>query len=307
MINYSINDIEKLSGVKAHTLRIWEKRYNILPIRRSETNIRYYLEDDLQLILNIAHLNKSGIKISKIACMTQEEIQQKVAGLHEVDSAFESQLDGLMLSLLELNEFKFLKIINHNIKARGFEKTMEDVVHPLLDKLSVMWIAGSIKGVHENFINNIIRRKLSVEIDKLTYDDSLNAPRFLIYLPEYETHELSILYVFYLLKKYNANTLYLGTQVSLRDVKDAVEIFKPNFIFTLFNDSYAETPLQPYINELEKTAGNARIIVTGYQTFQQKLNFNYKVNRINNLESVKDFIYSEDNNVTLNNGHMAES
>jgi MerR family transcriptional regulator, light-induced transcriptional regulator len=290
MINYSINDVEKLSGVKAHTLRIWEKRYNILPIRRSETNIRYYLEEDLQLILNIAHLNKSGTKISKIACMTPEEIQQKVAGLHDVDSAFESQLDGLMLSLLELNEFKFLKIINHNIKAKGFEKTMEDVIHPLLDKLSVMWIAGSIKAVHEAFINNIVRRKLSIEIDKLTFDYSDRSKKFLLYLPEYETHELSILYSFYLLKKYGASTLYLGTQISLKDVKEAVEIYKPDYVFTLFNDSYSEAPIQPYIDELLKASLDAKLLITGYQVFQQRIAPSNRIVKISNLGSISEFV-----------------
>ncbi len=290
MVNYSINDIEKLSGVKAHTIRIWEKRYDILPIRRSDTNIRFYLEDDLELILNIAHLNKSGVKISKIACMTLDEIRQKVAGLHEVDSAFENHIDGLMLSMFELNEYKFLKILNHHIRAIGFERTMEEFIMPLLDKLSVMWIAGSVKGVHENFINNIVRRKLSVEIDKLNIEYDESSPRFLIYLPEYEGHELSLLYVFYLLKKNNANTLYLGTQISLHDVKDAVDIYKPNYVFTLFNDSFSESPLQPYIDDLLRIAPSCSFLITGYQTFQQKLNLPPKVNIINSLTSIKDYI-----------------
>jgi DNA-binding transcriptional MerR regulator len=290
MINYSINDIEKLSGVKAHTIRIWEKRYNILPIRRTETNIRYYYEEDLQLILNITHLNRSGVKISKIACMTPEEVQQKVASMNAVDSAFESHIDGLMISMFELNEFKFIKILNHHIRAIGFEKTMDEVIYPLLDKLSMMWIAGSVKGVHENFINNIIRRKLSVEIDKLDFGYNENSKKFLVYLPEYEAHELTVLYVFYLLKKNNANTLYLGTQVSIGDVKDGIDIYKPDYIFTLFNDSFSESPLQPYIDNLVSISNNSKILITGLQSFQQKLVPNEKVTILNNVNEIKSFI-----------------
>jgi MerR family transcriptional regulator, light-induced transcriptional regulator len=290
LLTYSINDIEKLSGVKAHTIRIWEKRYNIIPNRRSESNIRFYEEDDLQLILNIAHLNKRGIKISKIATMSHDQIKQKIADYCDVDVIFENHIDGLMLSMFELNEYKFLKILNHHIKDIGFEKTMDEVIYPLLDKLSVMWIAGSVKGVHENFINNIIRRKLSVEIDKIELVPEECKKKFLIYLPEYEAHELSLLYVFFLLKKYGADTLYLGTQISINDVADAVEIYKPDYIFTLFNDSFSETPLQPYLNNLQQLAGKATVLVSGYQTLQQKIELPKNMELLNSLNEVSKYI-----------------
>lgn len=290
MAVYTINDIEKLSGVKAHTIRIWEKRYDILPHRRTDTNIRYYMDEDLELILNIAHLNRKGYKISKIATMKPDEIKQKVADSCEVDVIFENHIDGLMLSMFELSEFKFMKLLNHHIREIGFEKTMDEVIYPMLDKLSVMWIAGSVKGVHENFINNIIRRKLSVEIDKLEFNPNEHATRFLIFLPEYEAHELSLLYVYYLLKKYGANILYLGTQISLPDVKDAVEIFKPDYIFTLFNDSFSESPLQPYINELSQIQHSGKLLVSGYQTVQQKLELPDNTEIVYGLNDIKKFL-----------------
>ena len=126
MAVYTINDIEKLSGVKAHTIRIWEKRYDFLPHRRTDTNIRFYQDEDLELILNIAHLNRNGLKISKIANLSPEEIKQKVANSCDVDAIFDQQIDGLMLSMFELNEFKFLKILNHKIK----------VIHQTLHQIS---------------------------------------------------------------------------------------------------------------------------------------------------------------------------
>jgi hypothetical protein len=167
---------------------------------------------------------------------------------------------------------------------------MDEVIYPLLDKLSMMWIAGSVKGVHENFINNIIRRKLSVEIDKLDFGYNENSKKFLVYLPEYEAHELTVLYVFYLLKKNNANTLYLGTQVSIGDVKDGIDIYKPDYIFTLFNDSFSESPLQPYIDNLVSISNNSKILITGLQSFQQKLVPNEKVTILNNVNEIKSFI-----------------
>lgn len=290
MAVYTINDIEKLSGVKAHTIRIWEKRYSFLPNRRTDTNIRYYQDEDLELILNIAHLNRNGLKISKIANLSAEEIKQKVANSCEVDAIFDQQIDGLMLSMFELNEFKFLKILNHKIKEFGFEKTMDNFIYPLLDKLSIMWIAGSVKSVHENFINNIIKRKLVIEIDKIKVDYSNNEKKFFIYLPEYEAHEMSILYTYYLLKSHGVNTLYLGSQLTINDVKDAFDIFKPSHIFTIFNDSFSETPLQPYIDSLLEKTGDAKILISGYQTIQQKIQNTERVFTLKSLEEIKSFI-----------------
>lgn len=290
MAVYTINDIEKLSGVKAHTIRIWEKRYSFLPNRRTDTNIRYYQDEDLELILNIAHLNRNGLKISKIANLSAEEIKQKVANSCEVDAIFDQQIDGLMLSMFELNEFKFLKILNHKIKEFGFEKTMDNFIYPLLDKLSIMWIAGSVKSVHENFINNIIKRKLVIEIDKIKADYTNNEKKFFIYLPEYEAHEMSILYTYYLLKSHGVNTLYLGSQLTINDVKDAFDIFKPSHIFTIFNDSFSETPLQPYIDSLLEKTGDAKILISGYQTIQQKIQNTERVFTLKSLEEIKSFI-----------------
>ena len=290
MAVYTINDIEKLSGVKAHTIRIWEKRYDFLPHRRTDTNIRFYQDEDLELILNIAHLNRNGLKISKIANLSPEEIKQKVANSCDVDAIFDQQIDGLMLSMFELNEFKFLKILNHKIKEFGFEKTMDNFIYPLLDKLSIMWIAGSVKSVHENFINNIIKRKLIIEIDKIKTDYTTITKKFFIYLPEYEAHEMSILYTYYLLKSHGVDTLYLGSQLTINDVKDAFDIFKPDYIFTIFNDSFSETPLQPYIDSLLEKTGNSKIILSGYQTIQQKIQDTDRVHILKSLEEIKSFI-----------------
>ena len=141
MVVYSISDLEKLSGVKAHTLRIWEKRYGILHPKRTETNIRYYLDEDLRLLLNISLLNKNGIKISKIAKMSPIELQEKVSEITEIDASFEGQIDALTISLIELNEENAVKIINKNIEQKGFRETMLQVIYPLLDKLVLMWLS----------------------------------------------------------------------------------------------------------------------------------------------------------------------
>lgn len=290
MVAYSIKDLEHLSGVKAHTLRIWEKRYGIIKPCRTETNIRYYSDQDLQNILNISLLNRKGIKISKIAEMTSESIKQKVAQVTEVDSVFEDQLDALMLSMFELDEVKFNIIMDHQIQSKGFEETMNDIVYPLLDKLSVMWVAGSVKGVHETFVSNIIRKKTIVEIDKISKNNISSDVRCLIYLPENDTHELSLLFLEYILLKCKAKVINLGTSTPLIDVLEGKNIFKSSYIFTIFNDSFAESPLQPYLNELSKNAPDQQIVISGYQTVSQNLSTPSNVIIMNSIDEIKEFI-----------------
>jgi MerR family transcriptional regulator, light-induced transcriptional regulator len=290
MVVYSISDIEKLSGVKAHTIRIWEKRYGIIPHRRTETNIRYYNDEDLQIILNIALLNKKGYKISKIAALNAEEIKQAVAVFCEVDEMFEDQIDGLTLSMLELNEYNFLMILDQHLKNKGLEKTMDEIVYPFLDKLSIMWIAGSVRGVHEAFVTNIIRAKLFVEIDHLRVKPYRKPKKFLVYLPEGEDHELSILFLTYLIKVRGGNVFYLGSNVPYTEVLEAISVYKPEFIFTLFNDSFSDKTLQPYIDDICKASSPGIVGVSGYQVSTQKINPSDNLILFDSLNEIINFI-----------------
>ena len=138
MSNYSIKDLEKYTGVKAHTIRIWEQRYNLLEPHRTETNIRYYDDNDLKTLLNIALLNKNGYKISKIAKMSVDEIVHKVADISEVNFENATQLDALTISMIEMDEYKFDRIISTNIEQIGFERTMLEIINPFLEKLSLL-------------------------------------------------------------------------------------------------------------------------------------------------------------------------
>ncbi len=289
MVVYSIKDIEKLSGVKSHTLRVWEKRYGIIKPSRTPTNIRYYLDADVQKILNIALLKKKGFRISVISKMSSEELRSKVAELTEVDTQFEDQVDGLILSMLELDESKFSRIINHNVNQRGFEEAMDVVIYPLLDKLSMMWIAGSVKSVHETFVSNIIRRMMIVSIDQLTPKVE-RTERVLTYLPEGESHELTLLYLHYVLKKNGFKVLNLGGKVPLIDLLEGQYIFKSDYIFTIFNDSFSDAPLQPYIDQLDRNIDDTKIIISGYQTIKQKLSLPSSVTVLQSLKEIKSYL-----------------
>lgn len=290
MAVYSIKDLEKLSGIKAHTLRVWEQRYDIIKPKRTKTNIRYYLDDDLKFVLNIALLNKNGIKISKIAEMSREEIAEKVAAISEINFEYGTQLDALTISMIEMDEYKFDRIISTNIQQLGFERTMLEIVYPFLDKLSVLWLTGSINPVQENFMSYLIRQKIVVAIDNESLQIGKDVKRFLIYLPEGEKQELSMLFMHYLLKSRGNHVAYIGQEITLTDLKDAFNIYKPDFIFTMITETFSKEPLQKYVDRISEAFQGCKILLSGYQVVAQKLEPSDNVEILKSLDQTMAFL-----------------
>ncbi|MCB0611582.1 MAG: MerR family transcriptional regulator, partial [Lewinella sp.] len=201
MAVYSIKDLENLTGIKAHTLRVWEQRYGIIEPKRTATNIRFYNDEDLRKVMNIALLNKNGLKISKIADLTPEQIQEKVAAISDVNHQFATQLDAMTLAVVEMDEYKFDRIIRAHIEQVGFERAMIEVIYPFLDKLNLLWFTGSIAPVQESFITNLIRQKAIVAIESIPIPNKAEAKKFLLFLPEGERQELTLLFIQFLIKK----------------------------------------------------------------------------------------------------------
>ena len=269
MAIYSIRDLEKLSGIKAHTLRVWERRYGIVQPKRTQTNIRYYLDEDLQLILNIALLNKSGLKISKIAKMTAHEIAAEVGAISEDNPNEEVQVEAMTLAMLDLDQVKFDRILETSTQKNGFEKTMMQLIYPFLEKLSLLWLTGSVKPVHENFITHLIRQKLMAAIDEIPQSRARHKKQFFLYLPPGEKQELSMLSIYYLLRKEGYSVIYLGNETSIVDLKDAYEIKQPNFIFTIITETFTKVPVQTYVDSLSEGFPESQILLTGYQIAAQ--------------------------------------
>lgn len=290
MAVYSIKDLEKLSGIKAHTLRVWEQRYDIIHPRRTKTNIRYYLDEDLKFILNIALLNKNGIKISKISQMSREEIAEKVAAISEINFEYGTQLDALTISMIEMDEYKFDRIVRTNIQQLGFERTMLEIIYPFLDKLSVLWLTGSINPVQENFMSYLIRQKIVVAIDNEPLVNSKVANRFLIYLPEGEKQELSMLFMHYLLKSRGNHVIYIGQDITLTDLKDASNIYKPDYVFTMITETFSGEPLQQYVGRLAENLPDSQLLLSGYQVVSQSVHLPERVKVLGSLGQTMDFL-----------------
>jgi len=263
MATYSIRDLEKLSGIKAHTIRIWEKRYNLVSPMRTNTNIRYYCDNDLKKLLNISILNRSGYKISKIADLGSDEIKEKVVFLINDTGDRYSQIESLVLSMIELDEKKFEKVLNTNILKLGFEKTILDIIHPFLERIGILWQTGKINPAQEHFISNLVRQKIIVSIENILPEENSNPKKFLLFLPEGELHELGLLFYNYLLKKKGHRAIYLGQSVPFDDLVEVDEIKSCDYLLTAFITAYTDYDINDYINKLSKTFKDKNIYVLG--------------------------------------------
>lgn len=290
MIRYSINDLEKITGIKAHTIRIWEKRYNVVSPKRTPTNIRYYNDEDLLKLLNISTLNKHGFKISDIISMPDDEICEKITDISRSSTDFESQINSLTVAMIELNEDAFEKVLSSTILKIGFEKTVTHVLYPLLEKIGVLWQIGTINPAQEHFLTNLIRQKMIVAIDGQNNPLTPNAKTFLLYLPEMEFHELGLLFYTFLIKKHGHKVIYLGQNVPFKDMVDVANIRNADYVFTYFVAAIPPKDLPVYIRNLSEALKDKKIFTSGYQVRELQLKLPKNMIPIKNAEEFKDYL-----------------
>jgi len=262
---YNINDLEKLTSIKAHTIRIWEKRYNLLKPKRTDTNIRYYTADDLKKLLNISILNKNGLKISRISELKEDEISEKVIELTTRNSDVEDQVQALIMAMFHLNLQKFEKLLTVSYINRGFEKTYTEILAPFLTKIGFLWQAGTISPVQEHFASYIIRRKMIVAIDGILASYNEKSKHYILFLPEGEQHEISLLYAYYLLKKNHQHTTYLGSSVPFASLDELNIFHKSDFLITTFTSAYSSERIKDYLSLVSERFSDQKIIIFGSQ------------------------------------------
>ncbi|MCB0543552.1 MAG: MerR family transcriptional regulator [Saprospiraceae bacterium] len=292
MAIYSIRDLEKLTGIKAHTIRIWEQRYGLVVPARTETNIRYYTDENLRLLFNIALLNRNGYKISKLAQMSDNEIAERVADIAENNGSQNAQIDALTLAMIDLDEATFDRIFSTYTWENGFERTMVELVYPFLDKLNVLWLTNSVSPAHEKFIGHLIRRKLMAAIDKESAEVPRDAATFVLYLPDDESQELTLLFMYYLLRSRHKRVIYLGHRVSLSDLEDACQPLRPDYVFTIIQEPIPRHPIQTYVEAACEAAKPAEVLLTGAQLFVNQVTLPSNAHILNGLQETIDFLDS---------------
>lgn len=279
MANYTIKDLEKLSGIKAHTIRMWEKRYGLIAPMRTSTNIRTYCDDELKKLLNISILNRNGFKISRIACLSMDEINTRINQLTKNSDDTETQIENLAISMIDLDENKFEKIISRAIIQLGFEDTIVKIIYPFLDRIGVMWQTGTINPAQEHFVSNLIRQKLIVAIDSQVSSGGNHAKSFMLFLPEGELHELGLLFFTYLIKKRGHRIIYLGQSVPIDDLISVYRIRPVDFLLTAFVSSINGNNGKTFIQKLSDEIAKSMVYISGNQTkfIQDNLPENFKV------------------------------
>lgn len=260
---FTINDIENLTGIKAHTLRIWEKRYNFYTPKRRESNHRYYDNDDLKYILKVAYLYNTGYKISKIAALKIEEINKLT--IHSEKTGYAEQLfiNRLLQYAFEFNQEDFENTLNHSIERFGLEKTILKVVYPYFEKVGLLWLNDIAVPAQEHFSSNIIRNKIIMAIDKLKYKETGSDSTLLLFMPEGEYHELPLLFTSYLLKKYAKPFIYYGANTSLDELKAISNFTKANEFYFHLITNFTGQRIDDYISLLINTFPEKKIIMSG--------------------------------------------
>lgn len=290
MANYSIKDLETITGIKAHTIRMWEKRHNLVRPKRTDSNIRYYTDEDLKKLLNVSLLNKNGIKISKIANLDEEQLAEKVFQISRHESDYKCQIESLVVAMIDLNEARFEKIISNATISLGFEETIYRILYPFFDKIGVLWQTGAINPAQEHFISNLIKQKLMVAIDSLSVDDATTKKMFILFLPEWELHELGLMISHYMIKKQGLSAIYLGQAVPFDDLSSVADVVEPDYLITSFTSANTKETVQDYIQQLSDAFPDKKILVSGGYLNTVKIETPANVLQITDIHMFKEEI-----------------
>lgn len=242
---FSIKDLENLSGIKAHTIRIWEKRYNVLEPMRTETNIRYYDQTGLQKLLNITLLHNHGYKISKISKYPPEKIPQLVKEIISDKSVKHHAINAFKIAMLNFDQILFLNTYNNLLSEKSFKDIFYEVFIPLMNEIGILWQTNTINPAHEHFISNLIRQKLIINTEKIQIHQPTNRNKvFALFLPMNEIHELGLMYLNYEIILNGYKTIYLGESIPIDNLKDLKKYFD-NIVYVTY------LTVQPYKDEVD--------------------------------------------------------
>jgi MerR family transcriptional regulator, light-induced transcriptional regulator len=294
---YSIKQIENLTGIKAHTIRMWEQRYNFVEPKRTDTNIRYYDDGQMKKILNAALLISDGKKISSIAQMEDSAIYNEIDTIFSTtadsDLFTSSSINRLISASLVYDEVSFVKTFEDVIRRYGLQDAYVNVIYPLLVKVGMMWSKNEMFPSQEHFISNLLRQKLLTAIDDIDIEKA-KGESWVLFLPENEHHEIGLLFCFYILRKFGEKVVYLGQNVPYENLKDAVVKANPENIY-LFMVKYSKPQHNiSYVDRLVEDFKDVKIHISGSSVIKENVSH---VKNIHWVTEVDDLI----NNV-LNKG-----
>ena len=288
--DFTIKDLENISGIKAHTIRIWEKRYNLLEPKRTDTNIRYYSHENLQKILNVVLLSKNGFKISIIAKMSREEMLLQSREVAFGSNTNDAAINDFKLAMFQFDKVLFDKTYKKLLLKKHFEKIVKDVFIPFLNHIGLLWQTDTILPAHEHFISNLIAQKIHLNIELITTIVNESNKTYVLFLPENEIHELGLLYLNYELLLKGNRTIYLGQNLPLDNLKCFFDYQEDLCFITSLTVQPYNSEMENYFNQVESLLESSKheFIAVGRRTSLLKAK-DYKSN-ISFFDSIADIL-----------------
>ena len=270
MGHFSISDLEQLSGIKAHTIRMWEQRYGLLRPVRTATNIRMYCEDDLRRLLNVTTLCGRGMRISQVARLSDEEIKSAVLACCDDAHDYHRQVNALLAAMLSFDELRLNQLFNEATARLGFEKMMLFVAYPLLQRIGLMWLAGTVNPAQEHLLAHLLRQKMLAATDALPFVP-ITARRWVLFLPAEELHELALLFMNYALRKRGQHTLYLGQNLPIQELGPVCESYRPDALVTVLTSQPERGRVGEFAAELAAQCPDKLLVLYGSMARQEGL------------------------------------
>jgi DNA-binding transcriptional MerR regulator len=261
--SFSISELAQLSGVRAHTIRIWEQRYGILRPVRTSTNIRTYCDDDLRRLLNVAALCGRGQRISHVARLSDQELADAVLTCTDVSPSYERQIHALMTAMLDMDELGLTAVLKKVIQQLGFEQAIMHVVYPFLQRIGLLWQTGSVNPAQEHLFTHLLRQKLLAATDALAPIQPAKAKRWVLFLPEGELHELALLFMNYALRARGHHVLYLGQNLPIKDLEAIYSSYAPHALCTVLTAVPERDQVSEYVQQLKKMCPDTKLVVYG--------------------------------------------
>jgi DNA-binding transcriptional MerR regulator len=272
MQSFSIRSIELLTGIKAHTLRVWEARYNFFKAPRKESQQRFYTNEDLQKLLCISFLYHNGWKVSKIARLTDEEIREEVERVVLHENNYPSSLQKLLQASVDFNEASFRTVLNELIDVIGFERTVSEICYPFLQKIGMLWDTNRVIPAQEHFSTYIIQNRIISETEKFSETQN-GQPEIILFCPENEHHELPLLYLNYILRKNGWRVLYLGANVKTEDLQEAARLPGIRYLYLHLITNFTGFLVDDYFEVLHKLHPDKLIFASGKSVEQSQRSF----------------------------------
>lgn len=272
MQTFTIRQIELLTGIKSHTLRIWEQRYDFFKAPRKESNLRYYTNEDLKKLLKISFLYHNGWKISKIASLSDEEIVQEAVNTPLVQENYPTLVQRLLKAAVDFNEAEFISILNGLQEQIGFERLVLDVCYPFLNRVGLLWGVSKVIPAQEHFSSYIIQNRVISETEKLSGTQAGN-PEMVLFCAENDYHELPLLFLNYLLRKNGWRVIYLGSSTGLEDLQEAARIPGIRYLYLHLVVNFTGINIDDYFETLRKTFADKIILASGKGIEQSQRNF----------------------------------